>query len=116
MSRSKVPESYPEAMHAALAKAHREGDVIIPTETPLAMRLEFQSLRGALRAAGKGEIADQVSFHISPRGENPSWFSIRLRSATPTMLEIESALAGQPVKQTSAGDEAEAALNRILGL
>lgn len=115
MSRSKIPESYPQAMHDALKRAHDTGEVIIPTTTPLAMRLEFQSLRGALRKADKAEVADQVSFHVSRPGEEPSWFAIRLRSASPSISEIVAALEGQPAIKKSAIDEAEASLNRILG-
>lgn len=111
MSRPKVSASYPSAMMSALMRAHKLGEVRIPTKTPLAMRLEFQGFRGALRKEGKGEIADQVSFHAK---KDEDVFIIRLRSNSPLMSDIEAALAGAEPK-TSAVEEAEKSLNRILG-
>jgi hypothetical protein len=114
VSLPKSSESYPVAMLDALKRAHATGEVIIPTKTPLQMRLQFQGLRGALRKEGKGELADQVSFHVPGKTEPQEWFSIRLRSASPLIGDITAALE-QKEPTTSAVEEAEASLNRILG-
>jgi hypothetical protein len=78
------------------------------------MRLQFNGLRGALRREGKGELADQVSFHVSPKGETPTWFKIALRSQSPVVSDITAAMSGEKVTP-SAVDEAEASFNRLLG-
>lgn len=114
MSLSKISDSYPPEMLAAIIRAHKLGEVVIPTHSPYAMRLQFNGLRGALRREGKGEIADQVSFHVSAKDETPTWFAIRLRSASPVISDISAALKSEEPK-TSAIEEAEASLNRILG-
>ena len=115
MSLPKTTDSYPPEMMDALKRAHAEGHVIIPTKTPHQMRFQFNGLRAALRKEGRGEIADQVSFHVSPKDEteNP-WFAIRLRSASPVVSDIAAALkTAEPA--ASAIEDAEASLNRILG-
>lgn len=116
MSLPKIVDSYPPEMLDAITRAHRDGEVVIPTPTPYQMRLQFNGLRGALRKAGRGEFADQVSFHISPAGTpaEESWFAIRLRSASPIVGDIAAALKGSSTSP-SAIDEAEESLNRILG-
>lgn len=113
MSLPKVSDSYPPEMIAAILRAHETGEVIIPTITPHAMRLQFNGLRGALRREGKGELADQVSFIISPKGETPTWFAIRLRSASPVISDIAAAMRQEKVIP-SAVEEAEESFNRIL--
>lgn len=115
MSLPKATDSYPPEMLAALKLAHEVGEVKIPTELPHQMRLQFNGLRGALRKEGKGEIADQVSFHVSPKGEASPWFAIRLRSASPVITDVAAALAGKKTVP-SAVEEAEETFNRLLKL
>lgn len=109
MSLPKTSASYPPEMLAAIDRAHAVGEVIIPTLTPLSMRLQFQGLRGALRKEGKGELADMVSFHVTEKE-----FIIRLRAASPMVLDIAEALK-HDAPRASAIEEAEASLDRILG-
>jgi hypothetical protein len=114
MSTPKVSDSYPVEMLDAIKRAHETGEVVIPTPTPHLMRLQFNGLRGALRREGKGELADQVAFCISAKGETPTWFKIVLRSASPVIADIATALKGAKIVP-SAVEEAEESFNRLLG-
>lgn len=116
MSLPKTSAAYPPAMLAALDQAQREGEVIIPTLTPLVLRMQFQGLRGALRKEGKPELADTVIFLIE---KNPDRFIIRLRANMPGMSDVEAAINSRPTSAASgksATEESEASLDRILGL
>lgn len=114
MSLPKVSESYPIEMMDAIMRAHSVGEVTIHTDNPSNLRLQFNGLRGALRKEGKSEIVDQVSFHISHKDAEHPWMMIRLRSAAPGIADIAAALKGENPK-SSAVEEAEASLDRILG-
>jgi len=96
-------------MLIALQRAADIGEFIIPTNNPKAMRLDFQGLRGALRAENRGELADMVSFHIR---ENPPAFIIRLRDTSQAAQDIQAALSKAPI--VSALEAADDALDRIL--
>ena len=98
-------------MLAALDKVHTEGFIVIPTNNPMAMRLHFQGLRGALRAENRAEVIDTVMFKIQ---KEPSALVIVLRENEPFIQEISAAL-GHTKALESAIDSAEASLNRILG-
>lgn len=110
MSRPKNSAAYPPAMLAALDKVHAEGSIIIPTNNPMAMRLHFQGLRGALRNENKAEIIDTVIFKIQ---KDPSALLIVLRENEAFVQDIAAALGTNT--QLSAIEDAEASLNRILG-
>lgn len=111
MSLPKSIDSYPPEFLEALRRCHAEGEVRIPTLTPLAMRLQFQGLRGALRKAEQAELADQVMFII----EGPH-FILRLRANQPLVSELAAALKpGKSLLARSAMEESEKALARILG-
>lgn len=108
MSLPKTTSSYPVSMIEALQRAHAEGEVIVPTLTPAALRLQFQGLRGALRKEGRGELADMVSFFVEP-----DRFIIRLRANLPGIADLDAALArGKPLASTL--EAVEASLDRIL--
>lgn len=109
MTLPKTSASYPPEMLAAIDRAHAVGEVVIPTMTPMQMRLQFQGLRGAMRKEGKSELVDMVSFHITEKE-----FIIKLRAASPMMADIAKALEID-APRANAVEEAEASLMRILG-
>lgn len=115
MSLSKNPISYPSSMHVALDIALANGEFVIPCESPIKMRLQFQGLRGALRAAGKGEKADLVGFYLQ---DNPPALIIRLKDFSSIAQEVTAAVETLPQpssKQIPKQTDAEAAMARILG-
>ena len=97
----------------ALERAFSQGELVIPTEKPAALRLHFYGLGGALRKEGKSEIFDGIAFLIR---KDPSRLILSLREQTQFGEEVARALAGgNSPPQESPTSEAEAALARILG-
>lgn len=115
MTRPKRSDAYPpQFLHALRRVAESGEDLIIPTESPVALRLAFYGLFGALRAEGKPELPSMVSIFLSP---DKSSIIIRPKDATSFAQDIEKALSGNspsPVSP-SEGDDYESALARILG-
>lgn len=111
MSLPKSIDAYPPEFLEALKRCHLEGEIRIPTLSPLQMRLQFQGLRGALRKSGQAELADQIMFLVE--GEI---FILRLRANQPLVSELAAALKpGKSSVGKSAAQESEEALARILG-
>lgn len=116
MSLPKTSTAYPSAFIKAISRAYSEGSLFIPHPKPLALRLQFQGLRGALRKEGSADLIDALSFHTQT---NPPGLTLRLRETSPDALAIEAALGDDSPSPDSpplpSSIDAESALNRILG-
>lgn len=113
MSLPKTSTAYPSAFIKAISRAYSEGSLFIPHPKPLALRLQFQGLRGALRKEGSADLIDALSFHAGKDG-----LTLRLRETSPDALAIEAALGDSPSPDSppsSPSIDAESALQRILG-
>lgn len=119
MTRPKRSDAYPAPYLHALRKVAETGeDFTIPTASPIAMRLNFYGLFGALRAEGKPELPSLVSIFIIPPENGGPAITIRLKNAGDLAQDITKALsnAGEPPPETGPQeDEYEAAIARILG-
>lgn len=105
--------AYPASMLTAFDRAIAEGEFIIPTEKPGALRLTFAGLIGAMRAEGKTERCDMVSLITR---KDPPALILRLKEKNPLMLDLAAALAENPPLPASMENEnLDAALKRILG-
>ena len=115
MTRPKRSDAYPpQFLHALRRVAETGDDLVIPTENPIAMRLNFYGLFGALRAEGKPELPSLVSIFILPEKNG---IVIRPKDASALAQDIAKALSGTPETpgEPSQPDDFEAALARILG-
>jgi hypothetical protein len=106
--------AYPPSFLSAIERAFSLGELTIPTEKPKALRLQFQGLRGALRRENRADIIDSVMFCVQ---ESPPALILRSRDASSAALDVAKALETTQVREnpSSVTDDAEAALDRILG-
>ena len=115
MTRPKRSDAYPpQFLHALRRVAETGDDLIIPTENPIAMRMTFYGLFGALRAENKPDLPGMVSIFILPEKNG---IAIRLKDAAPLAQDIAKALGSlETVSPTlPPADDIEATLARILG-
>lgn len=104
-------------MLRAVSAAYSLGELVIPHPRPKALRLDFQGLRGALRAEGNAEEIDALTFQLQ---DNPPALILRLKETTENAQAINAALAAigeksPPVPPSPDLADSEAALSRILG-
>ena len=121
MSLPKTSAAYPPQFLRAVETAFSTGEITILHAKPLALRLQLNGLRGALRREGKADIIDSVSFHLRT---DPPALIIRARDQSFDARAVESALAdiGQPKQPNNPLDDpsrpalfdADTALDRIL--
>lgn len=117
MSKPRTSTAYPAHLQA-MQRAFSLGELIIPTDNPLRLRLEFQGLRGALRKEKNSEIIDSLGFFIQ---KDPPALILRSYEATKSASDIFAALAETPstsspvLSLSDTARAAEDALDRLLG-
>ncbi len=97
-------------MLEALSAARRLGQLRIPTVTPHALRLRFYGLKAALRRENREELCEDLVFLLEPD-------AIIIQTNTNSALSLDVAAALQNLGTVSPNpvDDANAALDRILG-
>lgn len=90
MSLPKASGAYPSALIHAVTVAHDLGELRIPCENPLALRLQFNGLRGALRREGAAGKIDSLGFYIE---KSPDTLILRVKTATPLIGEVAQAIS-----------------------
>lgn len=116
MSLPKSSSAYPRAYLDAIETAHNHGELFIPHSKPLALRLQLQGLRGALRRENAADLIDALVFKVKPDG-----LLLQMRDSSDDANAVQNALAAFKTSAPTLPDsprtalDADAALNRILG-